>query len=278
MLRIRVIGLCVVVACALSAMAAASAPAAEVLLHTWKECSKAAKGTGHYTSKECTLASKVETGGKYELLEVKKRKFTIKSKTSKLFAFVPENEALPLGGGPVVGEVVCKSDAGEGEIVNEKLSTSFLLFKGCTSGGVDCTSAGEPLGAIKTFELSTEPQLWQGKVLLLTSAAAGLGTQPLARFTCGLPSQEPVEITILGAVLGLALLNVQQAVKKAHDKLSVNVNHGQEHVFYECLGGLEGVCQDFLTTDVSPPGVTLYASLETLEELKYTGAIGIYPI
>ncbi len=276
MRRMRILGLCLVAMFAFSSMAAASASA--VLLHEWKECSKAKKVgkeyTGHYTSKECTLASFVTTGGKYELLEVTKKTFTSKSKVSRFYSFIPSNEALPLGGGAVAGKIECKTSKDAGEFKNAKLATDTILFSGCTSEGKKCTSAGEPAGSVKTNLLSIKPELGvplPGKVLLLTGPAEG---NVFAEFNC-----EGAEVKVLGALLGLAVGNVQQAVKTAHLTWQVNKEFGQEPVLYQCSfsDSEEAICQNFLTADVTPPGVTLYASAESLQEFKFGGQIGIWP-
>ena len=81
MKRIRIIALCLLAAFATAAAAAATASAE---LPEYAVCGKAAKieGTwrGHYTSSACTEASKVETGGEYELEKGfgKKATFTAK--------------------------------------------------------------------------------------------------------------------------------------------------------------------------------------------------------
>jgi hypothetical protein len=279
MKRIKIMGLCVVAILALGAMMAASASA--VLLHEWKECSKASKVEGHYTgfytTKECTLSS-YGPGGEYELLPVTKPKFTSKSGLSVFMAFIPSNEALPLGGGTDVGRVECKKSKDKGEIVNPRLATDTILFSKCTSEGKKCTSPNQKAnsGDIQTNLLSITPQLGTqeegSKVLLLTGPATG---EVFAEFSC-----EGTAVTIYGAVLGLAIGNVQHAVKTgAHLTWQVNAELGQVPVFYQCSESDDDteICQNFLASYINPPGITLPSSIESLQEFKYTGAIGIYP-
>jgi len=266
MKRIRIVGLCLVAVFALSAVAASSASA--FLLHTYKECAKAVKVgktyPGHFTSKECTLASKVETGGKYELVNPTGKEFTSKSKVSTLYVYIPAVEAEPLNGGAVAGKVTCKTSAGTGKYTSEMLSESVITFKTCTSEGKKCTSAGAPVGDIITFPLSTEPVLWEGKYELLTyAAAAKKATQaetlaaaaetPSAIFTC-----EGLESITTNDVLGSATLDNQVAVKTSHDVLNVNPANGKQELnFFESEE--LGPFQAFLLAHVTPPGVTLPA-------------------
>jgi len=285
MKRIRIVGLCLVAVFALSALAASSASAA-FLLHTYKECAKASKVgktyVGKFTSKECTLASKVETGGKYELVNPTGKEFTSKSKTSTLYVYIPVGEVEQLNGGPIVGKVTCKTSSGKGSFKSEMLSESVITFKTCTSEGKKCTSAGAPVGDIITFPLSTEPVLWEGKYELLTyAAAARKATQaetlaaaaetPSAIFTC-----EGLESITTNDVLGSATLANQVAVKTSHDVLNVNEATGkQELIFFESEE--LGPFQAFLFAHITPPGVTLPASENTNQELKGKTAVGIYP-
>jgi len=287
MKRIRIAGPCLVAILWLGSLVTAPVSAA-FLLHTFKECVKVTNG--HYTSKECTLASKVETGGKYELTSPNNKKllpgteasFMSKSSTSTLYVYIPADEATPLNGGAIAGKVVCKSSSGKGKYVSEMVSESFIAFKTCTSEGKKCTSAGNPIGSITTFQLYTEPVLWEGKYELLTyAAAARKATQaetlaaaaetPSAIFTC-----EGLESITTNDVLGSATLDNQVAVKTSHDVLNVNPANGKQELnFFESEE--LGPFQAFLLAHVTPPGVTLPAGENTNQELKGKTAVGIYP-
>ena len=81
MKRIRIIiGLCLVAVFAMSAVAVASASAAEISYPNYKHYVKKAKG--NYTAKTCPPSSKVSGTGKYELVkwtEGERSAFTSKS-------------------------------------------------------------------------------------------------------------------------------------------------------------------------------------------------------
>jgi hypothetical protein len=285
MKRIKIMGLCVVALFAFSAMAATSAFAE---LHLYLECGKAPKVgktySGDYTSKECTLASKVETGGKY-LLKTPSGKgaaFKTSSGVSTLDSYIPGEKPLTEGnaleGGTVVGTVVCKKSKGSGTIDSVTLSTVTINFEDCESSKEKCTG-GPKAGDILTNELSTTPVLGlSGESLLWTyAAAAGRPTQleteeasevtPTAEFKCGEKS-----VVTYGGALGLQLGALETATKAATSELKVNAMGGQEHVFF--IG--DEVGQAFLVSFITPPGILLPSGETTTQKLK-GGVIGIYP-
>jgi hypothetical protein len=262
------------------------------LLHLYLECAKAPKEgkvyTGRFTSKECTLASEVETGGKY-LLKTPSGKgaaFKTSSGTSTLDSYIPEKEPEVLAGGTVVGTVVCKKSKGSGTIVNSMLSTATINFEDCESSKEKCTG-GPKAGDILTKELSTEPVLGpNGESLLLTYAAAArtegaaepqlkvlekAATTPTAEFKCGEKS-----VVTYNDALGLQLGALEVATKSGTNELKVNAKGGQEHVFF-LQPEVEGeIYQAFLASFINPPGVTLPSGETTTQKLK-GGVIGIYP-
>ncbi|HEY2719991.1 MAG TPA: hypothetical protein VGI52_10185 [Solirubrobacteraceae bacterium] len=175
MKSIRTIGLCLIAVFAIGAVAAASASAAES--PTFKSCGKATKVgktyIGHYTSKECTAASKVETGGKYELKEVEGVPVTVKSKATNL---------------TLKGKVVkCKKDKGTGEIAGGEVVFLTFTFEGCAVNGnkkEPCTTTGHAPGTIVTNELIGEPK-WINSAETQTGLVVfGLGFE-FAIFDCG---------------------------------------------------------------------------------------------
>ena len=176
MKRIRTIGLCLVAIFAISAGAAASASAAES--PTFKSCVKAAKVgktyVGKFTSKECTAASKVATGGKYELAEVEEGKpVTVKSKATTL---------------TLKGKVVkCKKDVGKGEILGPEVEFLTLTFEKCGINGstkAPCTTTGHAPGTIVTNELIGEPKWVNSAETQAGLLVFGLGFE-FAVFDCG---------------------------------------------------------------------------------------------
>lgn len=149
MKSIRMLGLCLVATFAIGAGAAASASAEAP---TFKACVKAAKVgktyVGKYTSKECTAASEVETGGKYERAEVESgTPFTSKSKATTF---------------TVAGKIVkCKKDKGTGQIVAPEVAFMTLTFEKCGVNGSTkepCTTTGQAPGTILSNELVASPK------------------------------------------------------------------------------------------------------------------------
>jgi hypothetical protein len=137
MTRIRIMGLCLVAAFALSALAASGASASP----TYWVCAKASpKNTGNWAEKTCQTLASPEGTGKYELIPAANVSYTSKSKTVELET-------------PGVGTVVCKKSADVGTIVDETSDKDVVTFSSCATSGKKCTSAGEPAGTIKTFEL-----------------------------------------------------------------------------------------------------------------------------
>jgi hypothetical protein len=143
-MRIKMMGLCLLAAFVVAAVAVSSASAA---LPEYKVCAKAVKVgktfTGGFTDKTCTTVSETKTG-KYELEPGLGKKTAIKTtaKASKL-----ETEGA--------GTVECKSSKSTGETAGTKeVKNNIVEFKTCTSLGKKCTSAGQKAGTIKTVALS----------------------------------------------------------------------------------------------------------------------------
>ncbi len=175
MKRIRTLGVCLVAMFAIGAVAVAGASAGEP---TFKSCVKAAKVgksyVGKFTSKECTPASKVETGGKYELAEVESgTPFTIKSKATTL---------------TVEGKVVkCKKDKGVGQIIAGEVEFLTINFEGCAVNGnkkEPCTTTGQPAGVIATDELLGLPK-WVNASETQIGLVIYNGEFIFAEFDCG---------------------------------------------------------------------------------------------
>ncbi len=139
MKRIRLVGLCLVAVFALSAVVVASASASSATPEFFK-CVKAAKVgktyIGKYTSKECTEASKVETGGKYELVSAAATEFTAgKSKKTVL-------HAQGLGGKKEV--ITCKKDKSKGVFEETFIEGLTYTLEGCANEAkLACGSGGK---------------------------------------------------------------------------------------------------------------------------------------
>jgi hypothetical protein len=141
MKRIRIAGLCLIAALALSAMAAASASATAP---EYGRCIKKAKAEGKgYTASKCTVAGE-GTKAKYEWVAgAEKAKFTSTGGVGVL---------------TTVGnsEVECKAESSDGEFKpgdNKEESGIFVKFTGCTSIGLPCSSPKHASGELETNEL-----------------------------------------------------------------------------------------------------------------------------
>jgi hypothetical protein len=272
MKRIRIMGLCALAVFAFSAVAAATASAAPVLLHEFALCVKAAKVgktyVGHYTAKGCAGPA-VETGGKYERASAIGDKGTSKSKTSTLYSYIPKSEAEPWTGGTVVGTVSCKKSAGVTEVISAMSESSKINFEDCTSEGKKCTSPSNTVGDIATNLLTATLQLEAGKVVSVATPAAG-PEAPDAEFNC-----EGLAVVTLGSSIGELSGNVEKASKTSKDTLTVNSKTGEPGIsFYE---GPESGEQNLalLLSHITPPGITLPSGENTTQELK-GGEIGVF--
>jgi hypothetical protein len=190
--RIRTIGLCLVAVLAASALATATASAAEGPPQ-FEKCVKAAKVgktyVGKYTSKECTAASEVETGGKYEREEAESMPFTSKAKAVTITA---------------AGKVVkCKKAVDAGEILSGEAETVAITFEKCGVNGSTkepCTTTGQASGTIKTTNLVgtlhwINPAETEVGILLFKAG----GTNTFTTFTC---KEESIELrsVLVGSV------------------------------------------------------------------------------
>ncbi len=186
MKRIRTFGLCLVALFAMGAVAgAASASAAEP--PAFLSCVKAPKEgktyIGHYTSKECTSASEVETGGKYEREEpAAKTPFTGKTKAV----------TLTVGG----KAVKCKKGVNSGEILSTQALKETLTFEKCANASkAACTTTGQAAGTIKSALLTGELQYTNPAETEIGLVLFVFGTD--FEFTCGAES-----FAVKGAVQG----------------------------------------------------------------------------
>jgi len=182
MKRIRTIGLCLVAALAMSALAAGSASALE-----YKACAKG--GSKEFSDKGCL--TKVAPGtGKYGLGSAVGS--TFKGKASK-----PLNQLVNLSK-KVEGFFEAKGSKSEGTITGASTSEFVESFKKVkTNEGAACNSAGQGSGVIVTNKLGTAlvplgKGSGQGEVVF---AAAGPKTT-LATYECA-----GVTIKVFGAVI-----------------------------------------------------------------------------
>ena len=179
MKQIRLVGVCVVLACAAIAIAAAAASAAPPEMG---RCVKVAAKTGKFSSSSCT---KEKTGGSYEWhAGAEKTGFSGTGGIGTL---------------ETVGKigVQCKTERSTGQFTGTKTVAGVnVTFAECKSAGYLCESAGAGSGVIKTFPLAGE-LVWENKtkkkVAVNLFAESG---ELLAKFVCG-----PSRVEVRGAVL-----------------------------------------------------------------------------
>jgi hypothetical protein len=159
-------GLCVMAAFALSAMAASSASAG-----TYKYC--AAQKKGEYTTSTCATKSAKPHKGHFELKSVeacvaqKKGEYTTSSCTTKSSkpkkghfekvagrGYTSSTGEAKLETPSLGGTVKCTASKGAGEITGPKTATLQVTFTGCETKGVPCES-GATVGTIETLPLET---------------------------------------------------------------------------------------------------------------------------
>lgn len=215
MRRIGLLGVCVVAALALSAVAAAAAfaEAPEV-----GRCVKSTPKAGGYTSATCTKTDTEDNDGTYEWKPgAEKGHFTGTGGIGTL---------------ETVGKVgvQCKTETSEGHYAGPKtVGGVAVLFKECASAGFKCQSAEAGEGEIKTNTLAGE-LVWEHK--LLKKIALRLFPESgelLAQFTCG-----PSRVEVRGSVLVNVLAG--KMIKSVTLKYT-STKGKQKPEFYETAGG-----------------------------------------
>lgn len=191
MTRIRIIGLCLVAAFALSAVVASGASAATAERGA---CKTAKKGLGEYLNATCTEAG-AKGGAKKEFVWVPQAEGTPTAYTSKtgpatLKSFTPEGAELPA--------VECKKSAGKGK-EGRIHSTSIVTFSECESAKEKCTGGKKAkAGQIITFEL-------EGTLGVINAGKGEVGEDLVGKGPGGLSSEFKCgvnEIKTRGAVIG----------------------------------------------------------------------------
>jgi hypothetical protein len=156
MKRIRIIGVCLVAAFVMSALAVTSASATAP---EFGRCLKAAtKSLTNYDNAKCIKQAKEDAGTEEEKLKKgnyqwfpgpgPKNKFTTKIKAGT-FA------TLETKGGT---KVACKGETSSGLVISDEHTGggASITFTGCETGGVECNSVGQGVGTIVTGELKGE--------------------------------------------------------------------------------------------------------------------------
>jgi hypothetical protein len=199
MKRLRIMGVCLVAAAALTGAVAVSASAT---VPTWFECIKAAKVgkdyTGNYNDKLCTSANS-EGKGKYDLREGVRRDRRIKGKSG------PTVLHVDAWFGDVTVECKRSSYSGVPRLPNFERDVE-LIYRECTAPGFEkCSSTGAKKGEVRFHALIgelgyiTESPVVVGVRLELESSPGGV----LVSLSCG-----GVEATLSGALTGVQGGNV----------------------------------------------------------------------
>ena len=188
MKRIRIVGLCLVAVFALSAVAAASASAAEPAFEACIKTPKVGKSypTGEFSNKECTASA---TEGKYKLEPVAEgTKFTSKSKGATF---------------TINGKVVkCKKDANAGEFLGGRAVIEVITFSDCGVNGnkkEPCESEGAGAGTIKTEPLVGVLSYINSSETELGIAMGNFFGPSFVSYKCG---AEPAVTDVGGLVVG----------------------------------------------------------------------------
>jgi len=151
-MRTRTIGLGLVVAFAISAIAATAASGANP---EYGRCIKTKVGGGlKYNSAKCTVVDKTGEKENYEWYAAFGSAKPLE-KTGFTAALKPETIAtLETKAGT---KVTCKSLVAKAQFTgNKTISVSQTDFSGCESGGIKCNTAGAGVGTIKVKELEGE--------------------------------------------------------------------------------------------------------------------------
>jgi hypothetical protein len=185
--QIRIAGLCLVVACALGAVAATSAMATAP---EYGRCLKKAKAEGKgYTSNKCTVAAE-GTKAKYEWVPgAGKTKFETKGGIGILTAVNGQ-------------KVECKTESSAGEFFegnNKEAGNMTIKFNECVSLGQTCTSPGATAGELVTNDVEALVG-WESKAKKKTDIelhpAKSVSSGLFIEFEC-----EGLVVKVKGAVL-----------------------------------------------------------------------------
>ncbi len=185
MTRIRIIGLCLAAAFAISAVAAATASAEAPEIGRCKKVT--VKKAGKYSSATCTA---LKTGGEYEWTPgVEKAKFTGTSATATSPTATLETVKKI--------KVTCSKEEATGEFTSPKTVGNIVVkFTGCKEGLGNVCHSGTEEGVIITNVLSGSLQ-WENKEL--KHVALDLVPESgeyFVEFTCG-----PANAKVKGSVL-----------------------------------------------------------------------------
>jgi hypothetical protein len=176
MKRIRIVGLCLIAALAMTAITAASASAAAP---EYGKCTKVAKGTGKMSAATCTLE---KAGGSYEWQPLAGTvTFTTAIKEATLATLETVKKE----------KVVCKGETSTGSFLNAKEVETTPTFTGCEAFKLKCSTPGQPEGTIAVAALQGELGVEKkGETAVKNKIASNLYAQgnkggQIVEFSCG---------------------------------------------------------------------------------------------
>jgi hypothetical protein len=164
---------------------------------------------GRYSSKSCTAASHVESGGKYELTEGVGKGKPFKGKGGKSVLHVK----TWLGDDTV--ECASSKSSASPALPNRETNV-VVVYKGCKAfGNKACSSSGKPAGEIEVAGLQGEfgfieesPQTVVG-LKLESEAHAGVDGE-LVAFSCN-----GLEVTVTGGLIGVQSRDIDMISKES---------------------------------------------------------------
>jgi hypothetical protein len=248
MKRVRIVGVCLVAAFAMSAVVTATASAE---LPEFQGCNKY-KG-GLYPNNSCL---KPGQPGKYELQPwntIPNKEGTGKAGEGRLTTYIK--------GVGIVAELKCKSSKSTIIITGPKSISLKLTDKGCESSGKKCASAGQKPGVIETNlilgDLIYLDPPANTKVGILIEPEEGHGPY-LAEFNCE---------GLIARVAGSIKCEIKGPLKTGKKEAEVvcAVNAGGEQVYSS---------ENPLVTEIVEVG-TFESGLQTTEDLKFKSSIEI---
>jgi hypothetical protein len=206
------IGLCLVTACAIGAVAAASASAASP---EYRECVAVAKGTGEYIDSKCKKPGK-GVKSNWSAVPISKT-FPLKAKSGNAKLFAPNRT------------IACASSTGSGEEAPPSLVKNLVVtFVKCTTKGIPCTSKGAPTGTIVTSPLGGPLGFISKAKVEVGQDLEAEGEQPYAAFECG-----GLAIVTTGSVIAKITGNINVFSTKSTATFAVTEEHTQEPERFE---------------------------------------------
>jgi hypothetical protein len=234
-MRLKLVGPCLIVALAMSAIVAAAASAEAPEYGRCVKVEKVGKTyAGGFTDSKCTKKSETKTG-KYEWHPGAEK---VQQTSVGGLAALEQTNGLGVG---------CKKEHSTGELSGAKeVKNLVVTFEGCESVRIECTSPGRKAGELVTVPLEGKV-VWENKAEHKTALDLypADGAEKFIEFTCG------VALTV--AVRGSILTPVKPDKMATSATLKFKQKRGiQTPTQYETAGGEK--VNDYLESDFSGKG------------------------